>query len=62
MNQSQGRLKQGLLYGKDYVIVPSRVWKAFTNWYGRSFELRRQVIIYPIKDLSLRSATTNILM
>ena len=34
-----------------------RVWKAFVNWYGRSQELARKVIIYPMQELSLRAAS-----
>lgn len=45
------------MYGKDYVIVPPRVWRAFTKWYGASTELYRKIIVYPIQELSLRSAT-----
>ena len=32
-------LRCNLVYGKDYTIVPPRVWKAFVNWYGKSFEI-----------------------
>ena len=48
-------LKPTLVYGKDYVIVPPRVWKAFVNWYGRSYEIVRKVIISPKRDFHLRS-------
>ena len=51
------RVKPDFLYGKDYVLVPPRVWKAFANWYGRSQEFQRKVIIYPIEELSLRTAS-----
>ena len=45
------------MYGKDYVIVPQRVWRAFIKWYGASAELKRKIIVYPIQELSLRAAT-----
>ena len=57
LSSSQQRLKPNLLYGKDYVIVPPRVWKAFTCWYGKSYALPRKVIIYPMSELSLRAAS-----
>lgn len=28
-------------------MIPPRVWIAFTNWYGKSKEIRRYVIQYP---------------
>jgi hypothetical protein len=31
---------------KDYVIVPKRVWIAFTAWYGNSSAIARPVIKY----------------
>jgi len=52
------QLRPNLLYGKDYVIVPPRVWLAFKNWYGRTMEIKRKVIMYPLAELSLRSTTT----
>lgn len=42
------RLKPSLIYGKDYVIIPQRVWRAFTKWYGGSTELKRKIIVYPL--------------
>ena len=51
------RLKPNLLYGKDYVVVPPRVWTAFINWYGRTPQFPRLVIVYPVAELALRSAT-----
>lgn len=39
------------------MIVPPRVWKAFTCWYGKSYALPRKVIIYPMSELSLRAAS-----
>ena len=53
-DQMSIKLKE-LKHNKDYVIVPPRVWKAFTAWYGQSYEIKRKVIKYPIeeKDLTL---------
>ena len=50
-------MQPNLLYGKDYVVVPPRVWKAFVNWYGRSIDYPRKVVIYPQVELSLRIAS-----
>ena len=29
------------------MLVPVRVWDAFTNWYGKTEEIKRNVIEYP---------------
>ena len=39
------------------MVVPPRVWKAFVNWYGRSVDYPRKVVIYPQVELSLRIAS-----
>jgi len=51
------KLKPSLMYGKDFVIVPVRVWKAFTKWYGGTGEFMRKVVVYPVQELSLRAAS-----
>jgi ubiquitin carboxyl-terminal hydrolase 6/32 len=41
-----GRLKTGvrLVRGKDFEILPERLWRALAMWYGGSPALQRQVI------------------
>ena len=48
-------MKGGLVYMKDYVVVPPRVWKAFVNWYGKSDVIMRKVIVFPQNLIHLRS-------
>ena len=49
-------LNPNLIYWKDYVVVPSRVWKAFVNWYGRSYIIMRRIIIFPQEHIPLRTS------
>lgn len=51
------RIKPTMTYGKDFIIVLPRVWRAFVKWYGLSQEFSRKVIIYPSQELSLRAAS-----
>ena len=53
---SSNHLSPSLVYWKDYVVVPPRVWKAFSNWYGKSHTIARKVIVYPMEQLPLRTS------
>jgi hypothetical protein len=48
-DQNAMKLKE-LKFNKDFVIVPPRVWMAFTAWYGRTYEIKCKVIKYPISE------------
>lgn len=55
-SQASNHLSPNLVYWKDYVVVPPRVWKAFSNWYGKSYTISRRVIVYPTEQLPLRTS------
>uniref|UniRef100_H2ZLM9 Ubiquitin carboxyl-terminal hydrolase 32 n=1 Tax=Ciona savignyi TaxID=51511 RepID=H2ZLM9_CIOSA len=38
-----GRLREGLVEGSDFVVLPAQVWKALHHWYGGSPVLPRIV-------------------
>lgn len=35
---------------ENFVILPPRVWRAFTSWYGNTITIRRKVICMPNKE------------
>ena len=41
-----GRLKEGLVYGKDYIVLSQRIYDLFKRWYGSSnnIEIKRHKI------------------
>ena len=36
----------GLKVNENVVVVPARVWTAWTKWYGQSKAVKRRVIVY----------------
>ena len=32
---------------ENVIILPPRIWSAFTKWYGRAYEIKREVVEYP---------------
>jgi len=40
-----------MVYPKDYILVPKRVWKGLVSWYGQSYPLVRKVINYEVENL-----------
>ena len=36
--------------------MPPRVWRAFSNWYGKSHVIARRVIVFPMEELPLRTS------
>uniref|UniRef100_F6PJ70 Ubiquitin carboxyl-terminal hydrolase 32 n=1 Tax=Ciona intestinalis TaxID=7719 RepID=F6PJ70_CIOIN len=44
-----GRLKEGLVEGQDFIVLPAQVWKALHHWYGGSPSLPR-IVPAPNKD------------
>ena len=41
-----GRLKEGLVYGKDYIVLSQRIYELFKRWYGstNNIEIKRHKI------------------
>ena len=50
-----GKLKSSakLQRGKDYELIPERLWKALQQWYGGSLPLPRQVIRNNLGEVEL---------
>jgi len=53
------KVKENLIFGKDYIVVPPRVWIAFTGWYGKTFVVRRKIIEYSEQLRHLRTSVRN---
>jgi hypothetical protein len=33
-------------FNENVIILPPRIWSAFTKWYGRTQEIKREVVEY----------------
>jgi len=50
-----------MLYPKDYILVPKRVWKGLSAWYGQSIPLMRKVINYETENVRDLDSTASCL-